>query len=313
MVLTPEEWTLIAVSLTSSPEVTKQYVVQNFSQSSPPTSPPMYVQQSGGHYASPSPPSELYAKPSPSAGYQTVPSPPGANSGAASPPGGPYFGSPAPGGQYFPSSPRTGLVRLASGEYRQVPMTQDTQYVQHRDQMSYAPSPGSHTQTPPLAHTYSQDHNMPMNRVPSQGQYPQTPPLVQVYSQEHHLQVNRVASQGQYPQTPPVSYGYAHQQAIQQQPGSMGGNNVHVVAPATLAATPAPVQCPSCGVRGSTATTFIAGNTTHAWAAGLCICLGVGCIPYLMSSMKDVEHRCSACGVHLATWHRSGRTDVHMH
>ncbi|PVG00166.1 hypothetical protein CPB86DRAFT_249851 [Serendipita vermifera] len=41
------------------------------------------------------------------------------------------------------------------------------------------------------------------------------------------------------------------------------------------------------------------------WAAITCLFLGVGFIPYMMNRLKDVEHRCSNCNVHLATWHRS--------
>ena len=50
-----------------------------------------------------------------------------------------------------------------------------------------------------------------------------------------------------------------------------------------------------------------------AWALGLCCIIGLGCIPYLMNSMKDVKHKCGRCGTLLATWHRSGNTEVHIH
>ncbi|RAK75798.1 LITAF-like zinc ribbon domain-containing protein [Aspergillus fijiensis CBS 313.89] len=76
---------------------------------------------------------------------------------------------------------------------------------------------------------------------------------------------------------------------------------------------PAPVDCPSCGSREMTRVVAEAGNTTHAWAAVTCICCCLGCIPYLMSSLKDVHHYCGKCGALLATWHNSGRTDVHQH
>ncbi|KAK0610874.1 LPS-induced tumor necrosis factor alpha factor, partial [Immersiella caudata] len=82
---------------------------------------------------------------------------------------------------------------------------------------------------------------------------------------------------------------------------------------AGLTRSAAPVDCPSCGQRALTIPSAKIGNSNHAWAAGLCCCFCLGCIPYLMSSLKDVEHKCGHCGVSLATWHRSGVTDVHLH
>ena len=46
------------------------------------------------------------------------------------------------------------------------------------------------------------------------------------------------------------------------------------------------------------------------WAAILCFCCCLGCVPYLMSSLKDVEHSCGKCGAKLAKWHNSGRVNV---
>jgi hypothetical protein len=51
-----------------------------------------------------------------------------------------------------------------------------------------------------------------------------------------------------------------------------------------------------------------------AWAFGLFIFTCHLCfIPYLVTSFKDVTHRCGQCGDRLATWHRSGKVDVHAH
>ncbi|PYH98021.1 hypothetical protein BO71DRAFT_89013 [Aspergillus ellipticus CBS 707.79] len=75
---------------------------------------------------------------------------------------------------------------------------------------------------------------------------------------------------------------------------------------------PAPVDCPVCGHREMTRVVGESGNTTHAWAAVLCFCCCLGCIPYLMSSLKDEKHYCGHCGALLATWHNSGRTDVNQ-
>ncbi|KAF2144848.1 uncharacterized protein K452DRAFT_193226, partial [Aplosporella prunicola CBS 121167] len=82
---------------------------------------------------------------------------------------------------------------------------------------------------------------------------------------------------------------------------------------AGLLRTPAPVDCPSCGTRALTSTNFVSGGTTHAWAAGLCLFTLLCCIPYCINGTKNVEHRCGKCGVLLATWHRSGSTEVHLH
>lgn len=48
-----------------------------------------------------------------------------------------------------------------------------------------------------------------------------------------------------------------------------------------------------------------------AWAAGLCLasCL-CAWIPFVVDATKDVNHYCDHCKVLLATWHRSGRTEV---
>lgn len=50
-----------------------------------------------------------------------------------------------------------------------------------------------------------------------------------------------------------------------------------------------------------------------AWAAIICCWTCLGCIPYLINGLKDVTHNCGHCGVLVATWHRSGRTVVHVH
>ncbi|KAJ5177597.1 LPS-induced tumor necrosis factor alpha factor [Penicillium coprophilum] len=70
---------------------------------------------------------------------------------------------------------------------------------------------------------------------------------------------------------------------------------------------PCPVDCPVCGKREMTRVQPVSGSTTHGWAAILCFCCCLGCIPYLMSSLKDVEHACGQCGARLVKWHNSGR------
>ncbi|KAI4218265.1 MAG: hypothetical protein L6R36_009044 [Xanthoria steineri] len=94
-------------------------------------------------------------------------------------------------------------------------------------------------------------------------------------------------------------------------PQAQGYQNV--VPLANLQDSAAPVDCPCCHMRALTKTEHHSGNTTNAWAAIICFCVCLGCIPYLISGLKDVEHKCGHCSVLLATFHRSGRTVVHQH
>lgn len=86
----------------------------------------------------------------------------------------------------------------------------------------------------------------------------------------------------------------------------------------------APVDCPMCGKRAMTRTTAKSGNFTQyvprcfilrggrilmkgsLWGVLTCAFLCLGCIPYFISSLKDVKHNCSNCGALLVIWHRSG-------
>ncbi|KAF2139462.1 uncharacterized protein K452DRAFT_232652 [Aplosporella prunicola CBS 121167] len=84
-----------------------------------------------------------------------------------------------------------------------------------------------------------------------------------------------------------------------------------VVPLSGLTCSPAPVECPGCNFHGMTVTKQKIGNTTHAWAVGTwaftCI---LCCVPYCIAATKDIIHICRSCGAHLATWHRSGHTEV---
>lgn len=94
-----------------------------------------------------------------------------------------------------------------------------------------------------------------------------------------------------------------------------GGHHYDNATPlSTLTRSSAPVDCPACSHRGMTNTSYKNGNTTRAWALGtLLVTWSLCCIPYCVSSTKDVVHKCGNCGVALATWHRSGHTEVHMY
>ncbi|KAL2817682.1 LITAF-like zinc ribbon domain-containing protein [Aspergillus cavernicola] len=78
-----------------------------------------------------------------------------------------------------------------------------------------------------------------------------------------------------------------------------------------LQRTPQAVDCPVCHEREMTRTQGVNGNTTHAWAAVLCCCACLGCVPYLAAAFKDVDHMCGKCGYVLATYHNSGHVVVH--
>ncbi|KAF1351583.1 hypothetical protein EJ07DRAFT_168963 [Lizonia empirigonia] len=179
--------------------------------------------------------------------------------------------------------------------------------------------------------------------VPMQ-QYPQSPDLTgapqpPVYHQDSNAAyqqqyAQQYAAHPQQPQSPPpqhVAPGLAHQPQSpyeQQQkayaaphphqpgmpPQQHSGTVYQNATPiASLGRGPAPADCPACGQRSMTSIAFETGNTTHAWALGLCCLCLLGCIPYVMNSLKDVQHKCGRCGVLLATWHRSGTTEVHIH
>ncbi|KAH7148297.1 LITAF-like zinc ribbon domain-containing protein [Dactylonectria macrodidyma] len=77
-----------------------------------------------------------------------------------------------------------------------------------------------------------------------------------------------------------------------------------------LQSMPAPVLCPGCGTRAVTVATPETGNYVHGAAALVCLISCLGCIPYFISSLKDVNHKCGQCGIPLAKFHRSGRTEV---
>ncbi|EMD58317.1 hypothetical protein GGP41_009703 [Bipolaris sorokiniana] len=151
--------------------------------------------------------------------------------------------------------------------------------------------------------------------VPMQA-YPQSPeatgqPQPPVYAQDPNAhQYSQPPPQATYPYPDASVAGSAPGMPPQQMPGTQYQNATPI---ANLQRGPAPADCPACGQRSLTNVSFETGNTTHAWAFGLCCLCCLGCIPYVMSSTKDVQHKCGRCGVLLATWHRSGSTEVHIH
>ncbi|KAK3174732.1 hypothetical protein OEA41_001978 [Lepraria neglecta] len=131
----------------------------------------------------------------------------------------------------------------------------------------------------------------------------QQPAMATNEKQEYYTAAQPVEQMQQQPmQQAPV-------QQMQTQP-SMYQNAVPLHS---LTEAAAPIDCPTCRQRGLTRVEFVAGNTTHVWALVLCVCIGLGCVPYLINGLKDVNHKCGNCGVFLATWKKSGRTVVHAH
>ncbi|KAF2644620.1 hypothetical protein P280DRAFT_476636 [Massarina eburnea CBS 473.64] len=165
----------------------------------------------------------------------------------------------------------------------------------------YPQSPDVAGQQPPV---YHQDPNQPQfqqhQMYAQQQQQPQPQPQPQQFGASPPPQQQGFPQPGQgHPGMPP-----------QQQSGTAFQNATPI---ASLNRGPAPADCPACGQRAMTSVAFETGNTTHAWALGLCCISCLGCIPYVMNSLKDVQHKCGKCGVLLATWHRSGTTEVHIH
>jgi len=154
--------------------------------------------------------------------------------------------------------------------------------------------------------------------VPMQ-QYPQSPDVTgqQPQSPVYHHDPNAQQPYQQQPQ-PQAMYAEHPDMAAAAQPGmppqQQSGTVYQNATPiASLQRGPAPADCPACGQRAMTNVAFDTGNTTHTWAFVLCCVCCLGCIPYVMNSTKDVQHKCGRCGVLLATWHRSGSTEVHIH
>ncbi|EON64813.1 hypothetical protein W97_04047 [Coniosporium apollinis CBS 100218] len=174
---------------------------------------------------------------------------------------------------------------------------------------TYPAQPETVLQQPPVYHTGS---------PPPQSMSPLSPQHTQpVYDQSQMQQMGyqqqsppQMQQQGQYFQPQQQQMMPQQHQMQPMQPGTVYQNATPI---ASLGRSAAPADCPACGQRSMTQTSYEVGNSTHAWALGLCCCLCLGCIPYLMNSLKDVQHKCGKCGVLLATWHRSGTTEVHIH
>ncbi|KAL9123717.1 MAG: hypothetical protein Q9217_006881 [Psora testacea] len=124
---------------------------------------------------------------------------------------------------------------------------------------------------------------------------------------QDHKQEYGLTGQGQQGQLPQVQ----HQGTFSAAPGQQQYQTAIPLGNLTDAA--APVDCPICKQRALTRVEKHSGNTVHAWAALSCLCFCLGCVPYLVKGLKDVEHYCGHCGTRLAVWKNSGRTVVEAH
>jgi len=150
------------------------------------------------------------------------------------------------------------------------------------------------------------------------GYAPQMQPQQQYGAPQQYAQpgMQQYGMPGQQPiQQPQMAYGQPQMmQPVMTQPtGPPAGQIYQSAVPIqTLGESSAPIDCPSCHQRSMTNTTRVAGDCTHLWAIGACLVLCLPCIPYLIDSFKDVEHKCGKCGVHVATCKKSGGTTVHV-
>jgi len=148
---------------------------------------------------------------------------------------------------------------------------------------------------PPPAYQPQSDQSFPQVAPDSNPLHPQPS---STYSSPQTVQYHQPATQGF---TPKMAYQGQGQQ--------MGGP--HPVPLASLLDQPNWVQCPSCSQVNMDRLEFVSGTRTHLWALAFCCCIGLCCIPYCVSGMKDVEHHCSSCGTLLATYKRGSGTEVH--
>lgn len=176
---------------------------------------------------------------------------------------------------------------------------------QNQQNRQNSPAPAYTTSAPQQAYYAGQQNTAyPDQQLQGPTPYPQQQNLSQ-YEKQSAMPQQQPPQQPQQPPQP-------QQQVPQVIYANVPQGNVYLAAtpiPA-LQSYPAVIDCPRCGARAMTIAEPESGNTTHAWAALFCFCFCLGCIPYLMASLKDTLHKCSSCGAAVALWHRSGRVEV---
>ncbi|KAL2796566.1 LITAF-like zinc ribbon domain-containing protein [Aspergillus keveii] len=170
-----------------------------------------------------------------------------------------------------------------------------------------APAPPSYQQSPAHAAPNAEQDAQQLRAAPNDN------PEIQMQSLPHQAhtatsQQYEQPKQGLDPHNPSPQMYPPQQQPYQIEQPSQYPTAVALHA---LQRTPQVVDCPMCGRREMTRTEAVTGKTTHAWAAVLCFCACIGCIPYFVGTFKDVNQMCGSCGHLLATYHNSGHTVVH--
>ncbi|OJI98920.1 hypothetical protein ASPVEDRAFT_25765 [Aspergillus versicolor CBS 583.65] len=145
-----------------------------------------------------------------------------------------------------------------------------------------------------------------------QGYPPQQAPQGYVQTPQQSPQAYAAAPQQAPGPWNPTPQMYPPQQYAAPAPAPAQNNYPTAIPLHALGRTSQVVDCPMCHTREMTRTEAVNGSTTHAWAAVLCCCACVGCIPYFMAHFKDVEHKCGKCNYLLATYHGSGHVVVHQ-
>lgn len=155
-----------------------------------------------------------------------------------------------------------------------------------------------------------QSHNQRQYQSQPQ-QYQEQPQDITIQPMQHQATENK-----SQPGLPPQQQSYTSQGrmpvgASSGNPNVIQKNNYANAVPLlSLQKTPAVVDCPVCGQREMTSPIKQSGGATHASAALCCLCLCLGCVPYLFGEFKDTLHKCGSCQAHLALYHRSGHTEV---
>ncbi|KAL3487373.1 LITAF-like zinc ribbon domain-containing protein [Aspergillus germanicus] len=170
-----------------------------------------------------------------------------------------------------------------------------------------APAPPSYQQPPAHAAPNAEQDAQQLRAAPNDNpeiQMQSLPPQAHTATSQQYEQ----PKQGFDPHNPSPQMYPPQQQPYQIEQPSQYPTAVALHA---LQRTPQVVDCPMCGRREMTRTEAVTGKTTHAWAAVLCFCACIGCIPYFVGTFKDVNQMCGSCGHLLATYHNSGHTVVH--
>ncbi|CAG8158534.1 unnamed protein product [Penicillium olsonii] len=151
-------------------------------------------------------------------------------------------------------------------------------------------------------HNPTQDTQTPIHDTISPQSTAQSPQAMH-QEKQYPFQPDSIGEVPGYAPSPSKEYPNQPQPQQFYTPATHPSGYMTAVPLHSVQSAPCPVDCPVCGQREMTRVEAVSGGTTHGWAAILCFCCCLGCIPYLMTSLKDVDHSCGKCGAKLATWH----------